>query len=161
MRLLVLLPLCLAAGLTVGAPATAAPAQGPVVTPADIHFRHDVLRAGTARQAGLLPGPVAALPAVAESYLRPTPDHPDHPTYAGATVLAARHGVVVSRFAVGDAVRYTAGPAGIAELPPGERVPARTDTLWDLASISKLFTTIVVLQQAEAGRVSLDAPVAT
>ncbi|MEU8821622.1 serine hydrolase [Actinoplanes sp. NPDC048796] len=128
-----------------------------LVTPADIHFRHDVLRPGTARQAGLSPGPIAALPGIAESYLRPTADHPDHPTYAGATVLAAHHGVVVSRFAVGDAVRYTAGPS---ELPPQQRVPARTDTLWDLASISKLFTTIVVLQQAEAGRVDLDAPVA-
>ncbi|XVV15456.1 serine hydrolase [Actinoplanes sp. CA-131856] len=129
-----------------------------LVTPADIHFRHDVLRPGTARSAGLLAGPIAALPGIAESYLRPTADHPDHPTYAGATVLAAHHGVVVSRFAVGDAVRYTAGPA---ELPPEQRVPARTDTLWDLASISKLFTTIVVLQQVERGKVGLDTPVAS
>ncbi|XVU28278.1 serine hydrolase [Actinoplanes sp. CA-054009] len=129
-----------------------------LVTPADIQFRHDVLRPGTARSAGLSPGPIAALPGIAESYLRPTADHPDHPTYAGATVLAAHHGVVVSRFAVGDAVRYTAGPA---ELPPEQRVPARTDTLWDLASISKLFTTIVVLQQAERGKIDLDAPVAS
>ncbi|MEV4348198.1 serine hydrolase domain-containing protein [Actinoplanes sp. NPDC049596] len=153
-----LLPLCVVAGLAAGSPATAAPAQTPSVTPADIRFRHDVLRTGTARQAGLWPGPVAALPGLAASYLTPTPDHPDHPTYAGATVLAAHHGVIVSRFAVGDAVRYGAGPV---ELPPEQRVPARTDTLWDLASISKLFTTIVVLQQVERGRVDLDAPVAS
>ncbi|MFC7531631.1 serine hydrolase [Actinoplanes sp. GCM10030250] len=146
------------------APAGALPATptgAPTVTPADIRFRRDVLRPGTARQAGLLSEPVAALPGIAASYLLPTPDHPDHPTYAGATVLAARHGLVVSRFAVGDAVRYTSDASGIVELPPDQRVPARTDTLWDLASISKLFTTIVVLQQVEAGRVSLDAPVAT
>lgn len=155
-RLRLVLPLCVVAGLAIASPATAAPHQAP----ADIRFRHDVLRAGTARQAGLLPGPVAALPGIARSYLEPTLDHPSRPTYAGATVLAAHHGVVVSRFAVGDAVRYTADAGGIVELSPEQRVPARTDTLWDLASISKLFTTIVVLQQAETGRVSLDAPVA-
>jgi CubicO group peptidase (beta-lactamase class C family) len=152
--------LCVIACLATGTPAFAEPGSPPTVTPDDLRFRHDVLRAGTARQAGLLPDRVAALPGLAAGYLRPTPDHPGHPTYAGATVLAAHRGIVVSRFAVGDAVRYTAGPAGIAELPPEQRVPARTDTLWDLASISKLFTTIVVLQQAERGRLDLDTPVA-
>ncbi|WP_205650472.1 serine hydrolase domain-containing protein [Actinoplanes solisilvae] len=155
--------MCLIAAVTIGSPATAAPGTPgtPGASPADIRFRHDVLRPGSARQAGLLPGPVAALPGIARSYLEPTADHPGRPTYAGATVLAAHHGVVVSRFAVGDAVRYAADTTGIVELPPDQRVPARTDTLWDLASISKLFTTIVVLQQVESGRVSLDAPVAT
>jgi CubicO group peptidase (beta-lactamase class C family) len=144
--------LSVVAGLAVGLP---------TVTPADIVFRHDVLRPGTARQAGLIPDKVAQLPGIAASYLQPTLDHPGHPAYAGASVLAAHHGIVVSRFAVGDAVRYTAGATGIVELPPEQRIPARPNTLWDLASISKLFTTIVVLQQVEAGRVSLDAPVAT
>ncbi|GIF15794.1 serine hydrolase domain-containing protein [Actinoplanes teichomyceticus] len=152
-----------AVGTAVAAPVRApagTPAQAPAVTPADIRFRRDVLRPGDARRAGLLPGPIARLPGTAAAYLRPTPEHPGHPAYAGATVLAAHHGIVVARFAVGDAVRYTARPGGIAELPPRRRIPARADTLWDLASVSKLFTTIVVLQQAEAGRVSLDAPVA-
>ncbi|GAA2707387.1 serine hydrolase domain-containing protein [Actinoplanes palleronii] len=155
------LPICAIACVVAGSPAAAVPASAPAVTPADLVFRHDVLRAGTARQAGLRPEPIAALPGLAASYLAPTPDHPDHPAYAGAAVLAAHHGIVVSRFAVGDAVRYTADAGGIVEMPPDQRVPARTDTLWDLASISKLFTTIVVLQQAEAGRVDLDAPVAS
>lgn len=148
-------PICVIALLTAGSPAAAGTA-----TPGDITFRHDVLRTGTARQAGLVTENIAALPRIAASYLKPTPDHPDHPAYAGATVLAARHGIVVSRFAVGDAVRYAADSTGIVELPPEQRVPARVDTLWDLASISKLFTTIVVLQQVEAGRVDLDTPVA-
>jgi CubicO group peptidase (beta-lactamase class C family) len=131
--------------------------HAPGITPDQLVFRHDVLRAGTAGQAGLLSAPVAAMRGVAESYLVPAADHPDHPAYAGATVLAARNGVVVQRFAVGDAVRY-ASPA--AELPPDERIPARVDTIYDLASISKLFTTIVVLHQVELGRLDLDAPVA-
>jgi CubicO group peptidase (beta-lactamase class C family) len=149
-------PACVIALLAAGSPVGAV-----TVTPGDLMFRHDVLRPGTARQAGLLTDHIAALPDIAASYLRPTPDHPDHPTYAGATVLAAHHGIVVSRFAVGAAVRYAAHDTGIVELPPEERIPARTDTLWDLASISKLFTTIVVLQQVEAGKVNPDEPVAT
>ena len=117
-----------------------------------------VLRIGTPRSVGLLPDRVAELPGIAASYLEPTPDHPTYPTYAGASVLAAHRGVIVSRFAVGQAVRYSA--PGV-ELPPEQRIPARPDTIWDLASISKLFTTITLLQQVEAGRVDLNAPVAT
>jgi CubicO group peptidase (beta-lactamase class C family) len=136
----------------------------PAATPADIRFRRDVLRPGSARQAGLLPAQVDAMRGIAGSYLVPTADHPTWPTYAGATVLAAHEGIVVQRFAVGDAVRYSSvGPPPLrtaVELPPEQRIPARVDTLYDLASISKLFTTIVLLQQVEAGRVRLDAPVA-
>ena len=38
--------------------------------------------------------------------------------------------------------------------------PVRTDTIYDLASLSKLFTSIVAMQQLEAGRIDLDTPVA-
>ena len=148
---------CLAIGPTWAAPATAGPPGPPTVTPAEIRFRHDVLRPGTASRAGLIPDKIDAMRGLAESYLVPTADHPGRPTYAGAVVLAAHHGIVVSRFAVGDAVRY-ATPA--VELPPEQRLPARVDTRYDLASISKLFTTIVLLQQFEAGRLGLDDPVA-
>ena len=36
----------------------------------------------------------------------------------------------------------------------------RTDTIFDMASVSKLFTSIAVMQQVEAGRVDIDEPVA-
>ena len=36
----------------------------------------------------------------------------------------------------------------------------RTDTIFDLASLSKLFTSIAVLQLVEAGQIDLDEPVA-
>jgi CubicO group peptidase (beta-lactamase class C family) len=129
-----------------------------------VRFRDDVLRTGDARQVGLLPGPVDALRRIARSYLVATTDHPTWPAYAGAVVLAAHRGVVVQRCAVGDAVRYRAvGPPPVrdgVEVPPEERVPARVDTVYDIASISKLFTAIVLLQRVETGRVDLDAPVA-
>ena len=149
-----------------GGPEVAALAEGPpTVTPSEIRFRRDTLRPGTAKDAGLLAEPVNALRGIAESYLQPTPDHQNWPTYAGAVVLAAHNGVVVQRFAVGDAVRYSAvgaPPLRVGtELPESEQIPARVDTMYDLASISKLFTTIVLLQQVERKKVDLDAPVAT
>jgi CubicO group peptidase (beta-lactamase class C family) len=136
----------------------------PAVTPEDIHFARDTLRRGTPAQVGLDAEPIARMVTDAAAYLVPTPDHPTWPTYAGAVVLAAKDGVIVQHAAVGDAVRYTAvGPPPARpgeELPPAERIPMREDTIFDLASISKLFTTVVVLRQVEAGRVDLDAPVA-
>ncbi|MEV6494942.1 hypothetical protein AB0M20_40920, partial [Actinoplanes sp. NPDC051633] len=138
-----LVPLCVVACLLPAAPAAAGTRMAdsgtpPAVTPDEIRFSRDTLRVGTARQAGLLPDKVAELRTVAEAYLAPTPDHLNHPSSPGAVVLAARNGIVVQRFAIGDAVRY-ASPT--AELPPEQRIPARVDTLYDLASVSKLFTT--------------------
>ena len=153
---------------TVGAAAPAyadpVPDAPPTVTPADIRFAHHTLRYGTPQQAGLLPEYVERMRTDAEAYLAPTPDHPGYPTYAGAVVLAAKDGVIVQHAAVGTAVRYSAvGPApdrvGV-ELPVDQQIPTRPDTIFDLASVSKLFTTIVVLQQVERGRIDLDAPVA-
>jgi CubicO group peptidase (beta-lactamase class C family) len=136
----------------------------PSVTPADIRFAHRTLRIGSPREVGLLPEQVGRMRDDAAAYLVPTPDHPRFPAYAGAAALAAKDGVVVQRFALGTAVRYRAVGAppdrvGV-ELPAEEQIPTREDTIFDLASVSKLFTTIAVLQQVEAGRIDLDAPVA-
>jgi CubicO group peptidase (beta-lactamase class C family) len=42
---------------------------------------------------------------------------------------------------------------------PEERKPAKPDTLYSICSISKLFTSIAVLQQRDAGKLRLDDPV--
>ena len=55
-----------------------------------------------------------------------------------------------------DGMRF-AGGFGYADLERGERVTP--DTLFRAASISKLFTTTLVLQEIEAGRIGLDDPV--
>jgi CubicO group peptidase (beta-lactamase class C family) len=147
------------------APADSEPGDTPPsVSPADIQFQHRTLHAGTAREVGLLPEYIQRIRTDAEKYLSPTADHPGHPTYPGAAVLAAKDGVVVQRAAVGKAVRYSAvGPpperVGV-ELPAADQIPARPDTIYDLASLSKLFTVVVVMQQVERGRVALDTPVA-
>jgi CubicO group peptidase (beta-lactamase class C family) len=89
-------------------------------------------------------------------FLAPTPENPDRPTYAGAVVLVAVDGQETVRVAVGDAVRYGAGPV---ELPEPQRVAMRTDSVFDLASLTKVYTTVLVLQQVDRGRVDLGAPV--
>lgn len=88
--------------------------------------------------------------------LAPTPENPRHPSYAGAVAWVSVGGVTTARVAVGDALRYTAGPV---ELAPGKRVAMRTDSVFDLASVTKVYTAILALQLAERGTVDLDAPV--
>lgn len=80
------------------------------------------------------------------------------PMFAGAVVLLVHDGTVVVRRAIGHALRYADG-AG-TELPPADRVPMRVDTIFDLASVSKLFTSIVAMRLVERGTLELDAPVA-
>lgn len=125
------------------------------VTPDRIRFQNHILRDGSAKDAHLSADPLADLPGHLRDYLEPSPEHP---LYAGGVVLVARNGVVPVHEAAGHALRY----ADIGEeLPADEQVPMRQDTIFDLASVTKTFTTVAVLQQVEAGTVALDEPVAT
>jgi CubicO group peptidase (beta-lactamase class C family) len=130
----------------------------PTVTPDDIVFRTQLLRRGTPAEVGLLADRVARVRADLSAYLEPTADHPTHPSYAGAVVLAAKDGVVVLREAVGKALRY-ASPS--TELPAEQQLAATTATIYDLASMSKLFVCVTLMQLVERGRIDLDAPVAS
>jgi CubicO group peptidase (beta-lactamase class C family) len=120
-----------------------------------------VLRDGSPSSAGLDAAPIDAALAAVEGWTEPSagPTGAVHPLTAGAVTVLAHGGTVVARQATGWAVRYADG-AG-TELPKDEWVPTARDTVYDMASVSKLFTSIVLMQQVEAGRVDLDAPVAT
>ncbi len=136
----------------------ATPSAAPVDVSADeIDFSspHQTLRYGSAQQAHLLEEPLVTMSEDLRSFLEPSPTNP---MYAGGVVLAARHGVVPVHDAAGKAVRYGNDEA---ELPADEQVPAELDTIYDLASVTKTFTTIAVMQQVEAGLVELDEPVMT
>lgn len=93
------------------------------------------------------------------------PDGRDRPRpwCAGAVVLAGRGRVVALHEAMGWAVRYRGydehTDRGV-ELPRERWVPMRRDTVVDLASLTKLFTAVAAVQQAERGTLDLDAPVA-
>ena len=90
-------------------------------------------------------------------YLAPTPENPGHPMYAGAVVLAMVNGTVTAQAAVGDALRFKAGPV---ELSEAQRVPVKMSSIFDIASITKVYTAILALQQVDKGRLDLAAPVA-
>ncbi|KAK7042970.1 hypothetical protein VNI00_008707 [Paramarasmius palmivorus] len=81
------------------------------------------------------------------------------PIYPGATVTVGHQGTVVSYFAVGDALKYA--DANGTELPTEDRIKVAKDTIWDMASLTKMFTTILVLQQLERGTIELNQTVKT
>jgi CubicO group peptidase (beta-lactamase class C family) len=116
-----------------------------------------VLREGKPGNVGLDPAPIKAGEQFLEGWTKP--DATGHPHFSGAVGLLAHDGVIVDKYAVGGAVRYADGTG--TELPADQQVPMRADTIFDLASISKLFTSITVLQLVEQGKIDLDAPVVT
>ncbi|MEU3980779.1 serine hydrolase [Streptomyces sp. NPDC026672] len=119
------------------------------------------LRHGTPERAGLLPEHLDRLVADAEAFLGPSPTHP---WYAGAVLLAGRGHTVALHRPIGSAVRYSAYDESTdtgVELPPERRIPMTEDTVFDLASVSKLFTSLLAVQQMERGRLELEARVAS
>lgn len=80
-----------------------------------------------------------------------------HPRYPGAVATISVGGAAAERAVVGDAVRY-ADDSGTL-LPDGERVPMTLDTVFDIASLTKLFTATVVLRLVADGALDLDRPV--
>ncbi|MFI9241480.1 serine hydrolase domain-containing protein [Streptomyces sp. NPDC053086] len=115
------------------------------------------LRAGTPERAGLDPVELGHL--VAEVHALTAGDRPWAP---GAVVLAGRGPVIAVAEAAGWAVRYASYDpetgTGV-ELPPAARVPATVGTPFDLASLTKLFTSVAAVQQIERGTLGMDARV--
>jgi CubicO group peptidase (beta-lactamase class C family) len=117
------------------------------------------LRAGTTKptRAARRTAPYGdAVTAALTKFLAPTPENPHHPGYAGAVALVAVDGRTTLHTAVGHAVRYRSGPV---ELPEARRVAMRPDSVFDLASITKVFTAVLVLHLVDRGKVELGAPV--
>ncbi|MET9659823.1 serine hydrolase [Streptomyces sp. NPDC006510] len=137
-------------GMRTGDGGSAAPGQG-----------RPTLRRGPADRAGLLQEPLDQLVADAEKFLSASPKHP---WYAGAVLLAGRGGTVALHRPIGKAVRYAAydekTDTGV-EFPPDQQIPMAEDTVFDLASVSKLFTSILAVQQIERGTLELEAKVAS
>ncbi|WP_369168888.1 serine hydrolase domain-containing protein [Streptomyces sp. R28] len=84
------------------------------------------------------------------------------PWAAGAVLVVGRGPYVAVEEAAGWAVRYASydeeKDAGV-ELPPEAQVPMTTDTPFDLASLTKLFTAVAAVQQIERGTLGIDARV--
>ncbi|MFH8487025.1 serine hydrolase [Streptomyces longisporoflavus] len=122
---------------------------------------HPTLRPGTPERAGLLAGHLRQLVADAEQFLGPSPKHP---WYAGAVLLAGRGGTVALHQPIGKAVRYAGYDEKTdtgTELPADRQIAMAKDTIFDLASVSKLFTSLLAVQQIERGKLDLEAKVAS
>ncbi|HWD07261.1 MAG TPA: serine hydrolase [Amycolatopsis sp.] len=113
------------------------------------------LRDAKPSDAGLDDGPIRSAEQFLASWTRP--DASGHPHFSGAVGLLAHDGLIVDRYAVGGALRYA--DASGTELPPDRQVPMRDDTIFDLASISKLFTSIAALQLVDRAELDVNAPV--
>ncbi|RHW41440.1 class A beta-lactamase-related serine hydrolase [Neobacillus notoginsengisoli] len=74
----------------------------------------------------------------------------------GAVAFVARRGHIVKHDAYGFAYKYKDDQFTKSENP----IPMREDTIFDLASISKIFTTTAAMILYEQGRFGLDEPVA-
>ncbi|MCI3270140.1 serine hydrolase [Streptomyces cylindrosporus] len=113
------------------------------------------LRSDTAERAGLDPGELRHL--VQEVHDLTTGKRP---WAAGTVVVAGRGPVIAVEEAAGWAVRYSAydaeADAGV-ELPEESRVPMTVGTPFDLASLTKLFTSVAAVQQIERGTLGIDA----
>ncbi|MEJ7749099.1 MAG: serine hydrolase domain-containing protein [Candidatus Limnocylindrales bacterium] len=84
--------------------------------------------------------------------------HRPRPLYPGAVAVVVRDGAMQPPVAVGHAVRYADG-AG-TELASDARTEVRPDTIFDVASLTKLFTATVVMGLVGDGLLDLDQPVA-
>ena len=114
-----------------------------------------LLRAGTPERAGLDPDEIARLVTEVRELTRGP-----RPWCAGAVVVAGRGPVIAAEEAAGWAVRYASYDPETGqgvELPHEWRVPMRVDTPFDLASLTKLFTTVAAVQQLERGTLGIDA----
>ncbi|MEU1848793.1 serine hydrolase domain-containing protein [Streptomyces sp. NPDC019990] len=115
------------------------------------------LRDGTPERAGLDPAELRHL--VREIHVLTTGPRPWAP---GAVLVVGRGPVIAVEEAAGWAVRYAAydedTDAGV-ELPGEDRVPMTVGTPFDLASLTKLFTSVAAVQQIERGTLGIDAKV--
>ncbi|MER5912597.1 serine hydrolase domain-containing protein [Streptomyces sp. NPDC001982] len=115
------------------------------------------LRVDTPEKAGLDPTELRHL--VREAHDLTTGDHPWAP---GVVVVAGRGPVIAVQEAAGFAVRYASydpiTDTGV-ELSRAARVPATVDTPFDLASLTKLCTSVAAVQQIERGTLGMDARV--
>lgn len=118
------------------------------------------LRWGTAEEAGLLGQELEGMVEDVRGFLGPSPVHP---WCAGAVLLAGRGRTVALHRAVGWAARWEAYDEGNdtgVGLAPESRVPMTPDTVFDVASLTKLFTAILAVRQVERGALELGERVA-
>ncbi|WP_449621812.1 serine hydrolase [Robertmurraya sp. Marseille-Q9965] len=107
------------------------------------------LHPSSARGAGMVEAPLQQIDQVMNQAI-------SQKLMPGAVTLVARAGKIVKHDAYGYAAQYTDGNFSEMEKP----IPMEKDTIFDLASISKIFTATAVMILYEKGMFELDDPVA-
>ncbi len=115
-----------------------------------------VLRQSTPAAARLDPSPLTTAWDQIDAFRQPQGN--GYPMYPSAVLCCGHHGRVVAKEATGYALLYADGDG--TELPAQQQIPATTETIYDLASVSKLFTSIVIVQLIEAGTLELNQTMA-
>jgi CubicO group peptidase (beta-lactamase class C family) len=107
-----------------------------------------ILTLGSPQTAGMVSKPLKQLDSDLEKAIQ-------EKVTPGAVLLIARKGTVVKHQAYGYAARY-----GDDQFTPLDHpLPMRHNTIFDLASISKIFTAVAAMKLYEQGRFQLDDPV--
>lgn len=104
------------------------------------------------------PAPIEAAWTQLEGFANPT-DPDAKPMYSSAAAVVGHQGKIVGQHATGYSLQYADGDG--TKLPEAERIRGTQDTIYDMASVTKLFTSIMVMQLVEQGQLELDATYAT
>lgn len=80
-----------------------------------------------------------------------------HPIEPGGTIMVARHGTIVSAFGFGNRSIYANSTGALLETNKHEI--AIIDSIYDMASLTKLFASVSALQLVDAGRIRLNCTV--
>ncbi|RYM05804.1 class A beta-lactamase-related serine hydrolase [Sporolactobacillus sp. THM7-7] len=106
-----------------------------------------VVHMGTARAAGMVERPLDLMDKDIDLAI-------ENRVMPGAVVMVVRRGAIAKWKSYGYAARYT--DSNFTEMD--HLIKMRTDTIFDLASLSKLFTATAVMQLWDQGAFSLDDP---
>lgn len=122
-----------------------------------------VLKHGSPESVGMLPQPLQQLQLNLSQYTRPASygSHSYekvHPILPGGSVMIGHQGTIVSAFAFGNTSLYA--DANGTLLPPDEWIPARMDAIYDMASLTKVFTAVAVLRAIDDHKLDYRNPVA-
>ncbi|WP_404454454.1 serine hydrolase [Virgibacillus necropolis] len=108
-----------------------------------------VLHPGSARGAGMMQAPLNEIDPIMNSMI-------DEGVMPGAVTFVARRGHIVQHEAYGHALLYENDEGDLVDEP----IKMQKDTIFDLASLSKIFTTTAAMKLYEQGYFELDDPVA-
>ncbi|MUK88964.1 serine hydrolase [Ornithinibacillus sp. L9] len=108
-----------------------------------------VLHPGSVKGAGMVEEPLMGIDSVMEEMI-------GNGTMPGAVTFVARRGHIVQHEAYGHAVLYQDDSGTEIDEP----IEMSKDTIFDVASLSKIFTTTAAMKLYEEGYIELDDPVA-